>query len=218
VESAVSEEDKKVAKRVRRTWPLVLAGLVALVLVGGLIALQPFVTPLFWVIRTCALLGYLSIFAAIVISAYMRQMVRTFGRPFVQVHHMLSVTGLVLVTLHPLAVALSFGRLGVFVPVLGSWVEFLRWGGPPAWYLIGIASLVALLRTSLRQQWRTIHLLNYVAFVLATVHAILLGSDFRSVVMEALGIMLALVVVTTFIQKRRQQRQLRQRRLQARRP
>jgi len=216
VECRITGKEKKVARRVRRTWPVVLAGSVALVLVGGVIALQPFVTPVFWAIRTCALLGYLFIFGAIVISAYMGQMVRTFGRPFVQVHHMLSVTGLVLVTLHPLAVAMSFGGLKVFIPVFGSWAEFLRWGGPPAWYLIGAAALAALLRNSLRQQWRTIHLLNYLAFLLASIHAILLGSDFQPTGMKAIPVVLALVVVGVLVQKRREQRQLQQRRQQAR--
>lgn len=99
-------------------------------------------------------------------------MVRIFGRPFVQVHHILSVTGLVLVTLHPLAVAWDYGNLGVFVPVSDSWTDFIRWGGRPAWYLFVVASLVAVLRTSFRQKWRVIHTLNYLAFFLATVHTI----------------------------------------------
>lgn len=144
----------------------------ALVLIGGLIALRPYVTPLYWAIRRCALLGYLSILLAVIASAHMRQMVRIFGRPFVQVHHILSVTGLVLVTLHPLAVAWDYGNLGVFVPVSDSWIDFIRWGGRPAWYLFVVASLVAVLRTSFRQKWRVIHTLNYLAFFLATVHTI----------------------------------------------
>jgi sulfoxide reductase heme-binding subunit YedZ len=204
------------ARRVRRTWPLALAGAVAFVLLGGLVALQPYITPLSWVVRTCALLGYLCLFAAIGISAYMRYIVRAFGRPFVQVHHMLSITGLVLLTLHPLAVVQSFGRWGVLVPALGSWVEFLRWGGPPAWYLIGLASLAALSRSWLRQQWRYVHQLNYVAFLLATVHAILLGSDFRSTVAKVVASAMALGVIGILLLRRRQQRQLQQRRQQAR--
>ena len=117
------------AKRVRRTWPLVLGWAIALVVIGGVVALQANITPLYWAIRTCALLGYLGVFLSVVSSAYLRPLVRYFGRPFVQTHHALSVTSLVLITLHPLAVALSFGSLNVFVPILNSWIEFLRWGG-----------------------------------------------------------------------------------------
>jgi len=191
---------------------LVVVGLVALVVVGGLIALQPLVTPLYWVIRTCAVLGYLAVFLAIVASATMRQMVRTFGRPFVQVHHMLSVTGLVLVTLHPLGVAWDSRTAAVFVPLLDSWFVFLQMGGRPAWYLIVVASLAALLRASFRQRWRTIHLLNYLAFFLATGHAVLVGTDFRSLPMKTLPVALALVVVGILIRQRLQRRRLRTRR------
>ena len=199
-------------RRSRKTWPLVLASLVALILVGTPIALRPYGTPLHWAIRGCALLGYLAIFLAVIISAYMRQMIRIFGRPFIQVHHILSVTGLVLVTLHPLGVAWDYGSLGVFVPLFDSLVVFLRWGGRPAWYLIGVASLAAVLRKTFRQNWRTVHTLNYPAFFLATVHAIMLGTDFQPLIMKALPLAMSLVVVAIFIQKRLQQRRLRARR------
>ncbi len=122
---------------------------------------------------------------------------------------MLSVTGLVLIVLHPLAVAWNFGSLSVFVPAVDSWINFFRWGGRVAWYLIGLASLAALLRASFRQQWRAIHMLNYLAFLLVTTHAILLGSDFQSPVMKGLAIVMALVLVGVFVQKQLQRRRRR---------
>jgi sulfoxide reductase heme-binding subunit YedZ len=159
--------------------------------------------------RTSALLGYLSIFLAAVSSAYMRQLVRFFGQPFVKTHHALSVTGLVLIVVHPVTVASNLGSLAVFVPVVDSWISFLQWGGRVAWYLFGIASLAALLRTSLRQQWRAIHWLNYLAFLLVTVHAILLGTDVQSLAMQVLAIILALLMVAIFVQKQLERRQRR---------
>ena len=195
------------AKRVRRTWPLVLGWAIALVVIGGVVALQANITPLYWAIRTCALLGYLGVFLSVVSSAYLRPLVRYFGRPFVQTHHALSVTSLVLITLHPLAVALSFGSLNVFVPILNSWIEFLRWGGRVAWYLLAVAALAAVLRARFRQQWRAVHMLNYLAFFLATAHANLLGTDFQSVILKVLAIAMAVVVVVTLIQKQLQRRQ-----------
>ena len=71
--------------------------------------------------------------------------------------------------------------------------------------MIGIASLAALFRTSsLRKQWRYVHWLNYLAFLLATTHAILLGSEFRSTAMKVIPILLALALVAAFVLKRLQ--------------
>jgi DMSO/TMAO reductase YedYZ heme-binding membrane subunit len=184
----------------------VVVGLASLVLIGGLVALRPSITPRYWVIRTAALLGYLSVFLSSIASIYVRPLVRYFGRPFVKTHHIVAVTGLALLIVHPLVVAWDYGSLNVFVPLFDSWTVFLRWGGRVAWYLFAIASLVALLRTSLRKQWRAIHMLNYLAFFLATTHAVMLGSDFRSPVMKALPIAMALLVAGAFVQKRLQRR------------
>ena len=200
------------AKRVRRTWLLVVIGTAALILVGGLIALGPTATPLAWFIRTCAVLGYLCVFVAALSSIYMRELVRWFGRSFVKTHHIVTVTGLVLITLHPLAVAWNFGSPSVLAPQGGSWTDFFRWGGRWAWYLIGIASLVALFRNRLRNQWRYVHWLNYLAFFLASAHAILLGSDFQSTAMKVIPILLSLALVAVFVQKRLQRSRIGKRR------
>ncbi|MBN1583593.1 MAG: hypothetical protein JXA89_23000 [Anaerolineae bacterium] len=199
------------AKKTQKTWILILAGAIALILAGGWVVLQPYITPLYWVVRTAALLGYLCVFATALSSPYMKQLVRFFGRPFVKTHHIVAVTGLVLITVHPLAAAFNLRSPGVFVPRFTSWIVFLQWGGPVAFYLIGIAALAALLGFTLkqkwlRQYWRIVHMLNYVAFFLATAHAILLGSDFRFLAMKAVAIIMALVLAGTFVQKRLQRR------------
>lgn len=187
----------------RKTWYLVLVGTVTLILVSILISLRPYGTPLNWLIRGAALMGYLAIFLSVVSSAYMRQMSRIFGRPFIKVHHILTMTGLVLVTLHPLGAAIDAGSLSLFLPRFDSLVAFLEWGGRPAWYLITAASLAAVLRKSIGRNWRTVHLLNYVAFLLVTIHANMLGTDLQHTIVKAVSVALALVVVVIFIQKRR---------------
>ena len=103
-------------KKSGKTWYLVLMGIVALILVSGLMSLRPHGTPLNWLIRGAALMGYLAIFISAVSSAYMRQVIRFFGRPFIKVHHILTVMGLVLVTLHPLGAAINAGSPRVFLP------------------------------------------------------------------------------------------------------
>jgi sulfoxide reductase heme-binding subunit YedZ len=195
-----------VARTSNRMWYLVLIGFVALVLVGGLISLEPYGTPLNWFTRGAALLGYLAVFLAIISSAYMRKLVRFFGRPFIKVHHRLSVAGLVLLTLHPLGVAWASASLRILLPRFGSWTAFLQWGGAPAWFLIAIASLTAVLRKTIGQNWRVIHVLNYVAFLLGTVHAFMIGTDLQRTIVKAIPVVLALAVAETFVHRRFQRR------------
>jgi len=189
-------------RKTRRLWYLILGGFAAMALISGLIVLQPYGTPLSRLVRGAAAMGYLAIFLAIISSNYMRRLVRFFGRPFVQIHHILSVTGLVMVTLHPLGAAWSNASLRVWLPRLDSWLAFLQWGGPPAWYLIAAASSAAALRKTIGRNWRVLHLLNYVAFVLGTIHAILIGTDFQHAIVRAVSVALALAVLATAIQKR----------------
>jgi DMSO/TMAO reductase YedYZ heme-binding membrane subunit len=188
-----------------------LTGVVSLVVVGILIALQPIGGPLDWAIRAAALLGYLAIFLAVISSAYMRELFKLLGRPFIRVHHIVSVTGLILVTLHPLGTALRSSSLTVFLPDVSSLNAFLALGGRPAWYLIGIAALAARWRTRVKRSWRTIHYLNYIAFLLATVHAVMIGTDFISPVMKAVVIAMALAVVGVFVRKRVRRSRLKRR-------
>jgi DMSO/TMAO reductase YedYZ heme-binding membrane subunit len=196
-------------KNTRGTWYLILAGIVAAALVAGLISLQPHGSPLNWFVRGLALLGYMTVFLTIVSSAYMRQIYRILGRPFVKAHHILSVTGLILLTLHPIGVTIQNARLSVFLPRFNSLRAFLQWGGAPAWYLIGLAALAAVLRKPIGKGWRPIHILNYVAFALASVHAFLLGSELQWLGMRILLIVLVAIVIITFVQKRLQRRKRR---------
>jgi ABC-type multidrug transport system permease subunit len=186
---------------------LIVGGIVAAVLTAALLSLRPYGSPPNWIARGAALLGYLTIFFSILSSAYIRWLVRVFGRPFVKVHHMLSITGLVLIALHPVGVMLDWGSANVLLPQFDSLPAFLRWGGPPAWYLVGAASLAAVLRKFVGRRWRVIHNLSYVAFLLATFHAAMLGTEFagggpQSVIAKVVIILMAVVVVATFIQKR----------------
>jgi sulfoxide reductase heme-binding subunit YedZ len=163
---------------------------------------QPGAAPIYWVIRIAALMGYFCIFGAIVTSAYLRQMVRWFGRPFLKVHHTLSIAGLVLVTIHPLAVAWQALSLRVFIPAVDSWYRFFALGGRPAWYLLGVGTLVAVLRGAIGKNWRLLHYLNYLAFWLATVHGILIGANVQNWVMRLVFGAMALGVLGVFVQKR----------------
>jgi DMSO/TMAO reductase YedYZ heme-binding membrane subunit len=188
-----------------------LAGAASLVLVAILIALQPFGRPLDWGIRAAALLGYLAIFLAVISSAYMRELFLWLGRSFIKVHHIVSLTGLALVTLHPLGVAVRSADPRVFLPDFSSPYRFLSLGGRAAWYLIGAAVLAARFRKRIKQTWRVVHYLNYIAFFLATAHAIMIGTDFVSLVMRSVAVVMGLAIVGVFVQKRVQRSRVKRR-------
>ena len=193
----------------KNTRYLILIGLVSLAVVIGLVSLDPLQEHeswLAWLVRGAALLGYWAVFLSILSSAYLRELVRFFGRPFVKVHHVASVTGLALITVHPVAVSINTSSAAVFLPRFDSLRIFLTLGGRFAWYLIGIASLAALLRANLKRHWRTIHYFNYIAFFLASIHATLLGTTFsgqgvRAIILKVVVAALSLVVVYVFVRK-----------------
>jgi len=199
------------ARRRRGLLYIVLTGLVGVCLVAIPILLRPSGTPLGWGIRAAAMLGYLAIALTAITSAYMRELFRLLGRPFIRVHHMYSVAGLTLATLHALSVAIRSSDPLVFIPDFSSLNAFLSLGGRPAWFLLGGASLAAVFRTSIKQRWREIHYLNYAALLFITVHAIMIGTDFLSPIMKGIAITIVAAVAGAAIKKRIQRWRLRRR-------
>jgi methionine sulfoxide reductase heme-binding subunit len=175
----------------KNQWVLGAVLLAAIVIVAILLAIQPPVT--FWhgVLRATGLIGYLAVFLSILSSLYLRELVRFFGRSFVQTHHIVALTGLGLLLVHPLAAVLFLRSLRWLLPQFGSLREFFTWGGPPALYLLILAVLTAWQRR-LIDGWRIVHYSTYLAFFLATIHAILLGTDIQVLVTRIIVILLAL--------------------------
>lgn len=196
-------------RRDNRIWYLALIGVALLALTVTLLLLQGPAPTFSLVIRGAALMGYMTIFLAILSSAYMRYLVRIFGRSFIKIHHILSVTGLALATLHPIAVAVAASSPSVFLPRFDSLRLFLQLGGRPAWFLLIAASLVALGRKAIGRNWLSIHFLNYVAFLLITVHALLIGTDFQGILVKAVGVILALAAGAVFVRRRLEKRRRR---------
>ena len=92
-----------------------------------------------------------------------------------------SIMGLILITLHPIAFAISVLDITVFLPVFYPWYDFWSLGGRLALILIYIAVLGALLRKKIKKNWRIIHTLNYIALFFAYIHGVLIGSDFQNI-------------------------------------
>jgi hypothetical protein len=132
-------------------------------------------------IRFGAIFGFTSMFVATMMTPFVVELYKIFGKPFVKIHHVYSIMGLLLVTLHPLIYAVYVDSIAVFVPDFTSWVGFWSLGGRLALILIYIAIFGALLRKKLMKGWRIIHALNYAALFLAYIHGVLIGTDFQNI-------------------------------------
>lgn len=150
--------------------------------------------------RFAGTFGYLTVFLAIVTSEYMAKMKRISGLPFMKAHHNLARIGLLLIFIHPLTFVLQGRGIGIFSPVSPTNV-FIALGGRPAFYLFFLAAGIALYRKKYKN-WKKIHYLSYLAFLLVTVHALMLGDDFELVIMRILAIAMAITVTVIFIHKR----------------
>lgn len=157
--------------------------------------------PLRMVARFAATFGYLAIFLSILSSEYMARMRKITGLPFLRAHHNLARIGILLILIHPLSLALEAQDFSIFLPIFYPVERFLAMGGRTALYLFLLAAGIALYRKKYRN-WRKVHYLNYLAFLLVSVHALLIGSDFKLEIMRMLAIVMAVVVTGIFIHKR----------------
>jgi sulfoxide reductase heme-binding subunit YedZ len=189
-------------KKSKNTWALILCGVGALLLTVGIVALDSLSTPLDGVIRAGALMGYLGVFLAALSSNYMRELTRFFGRSFIKVHHIVSVTALIALTVHTIGVAWRAGSVSTFLPSFASWQLFFTLGGRPAFWILAVTSLTALFRTAIGKNWKIIHWLNYLVFILGTIHAQLIGPNFQHIGVRIVSGIMMLVLVGVFVWKR----------------
>ena len=146
-------------------------------------------------IRICALLGFTSIFIASIMSPFMVQIYKYFGKSFIKVHHLFSISGLILATIHPIAFAIYQMNIAVFVPVFYPFYDFWLLAGRPALIIIYIAVLAGVLRKKIPNHWKQIHFLNYVALFFGLIHGILIGTDFKN---PAILILFSIMIICAF--------------------
>lgn len=190
-------------------WGVVLAAVMAalfcivsasVLLAGG--------DPLHLLVRLLALNGYLTLAVAASMSPFLREIRAAFGRSFLTVHHTLAAFGLAVILLHPLSYALLAGSLAVLLPSAWTWGEFWIYAGRPAFVLILVAVLAAVLRRRIIPYWRPVHMLMYAALVLGLVHALLRGTDttgpvVRAVLVGAFGVAMGAFVLKRWQRKKR---------------
>jgi len=187
----------------RNTWILVLV----VPVVFGLSLLVQRVAPVgawqSWLVRSLALTGYLLVFLAALTASSLPAMAKTFGRPFIAVHHVATVAGLAAMVAHPLSYAAAFGSLEPLVPRAESVYDFFLWAGRPALVLFIVAVAAGALRLAFRKSWRFFHLVVYLAFILVTVHANLIGTSFTaSPVVRVASWIMAAAATAVFVHKR----------------
>lgn len=191
----------------KNTWLLVLA--VPAVIAAALLLQLAAPVPgwQYWLVRGLALSGYLFVFLASLTAANLPAMAKAFGRPFIGVHHVATIAAFAAMVAHPFAYALATGSLDHFVPRAASVYEFFLWAGRPALALFIVAVAAALLRLAFKKGWRFFHLAAYLAFLLATVHANLLGTTFQSIpAVRGVSWGLAVIATYVFVRKRIQRR------------
>lgn len=74
-------------------------------------------------------------------------------------------------------------------------------GGKTAIYLFLLAAGIALYRKKYRN-WKKVHYLSYLAFLLVSIHALLIGGDFKLDIMRMLAVVMTAIVTGIFIHKR----------------
>ncbi len=139
---------------------VVLALMLALTLPNGLAA------DAYSLARVAGLLGYLLIFVAVLSSAFVRPLIKTFGRPFVLLHHIVSYSGLGIIFLHPILIAIAYGDRTILLPRFDSLGNFFRYGGSPAFDLL-LAVLGAAIAQTPQERLADRARMTYVALIWA---------------------------------------------------
>ncbi len=162
-------------------------------------------------IRLFALNGFIALAIAAILTAFLKEVILFFKKPFIRVHHYFAAAGLVLITLHPVVLAIQSLNPTVFLPNLNSIYSFLLNGGRLALILIYIAFAAVLLRRKIVRYWRPFHALMYVALFFGIVHADLLGSDFQNIAILVICNGLFVTALAAFSWKRWQFHQIKAR-------
>jgi DMSO/TMAO reductase YedYZ heme-binding membrane subunit len=169
--------------------------------------------PLQFLVRLFALYGFFMLSMAAVMTPFLKQIVKVFGKPFLKIHHAFALFGLSFITLHPILLAIITKNLTVFIPSFASWETFWRLGGRPALIVIYIAFFAAIFRLKIKNYWRPIHGLMYLGLLFGIVHANMIGTNLiENWGVQIFYIALFVMVIMALILKRYQHIQLKKKR------
>ena len=171
-----------------------------------------YIDPFDLTIRLLALNGYIALSVAAILTPFIKEVTLFFKKPFTKVHHYFAAAGLVLITLHPIAVSIQALNLTILLPNLGSLYLFLLYGGSVALISIYVAFGAVLLRRKINAYWRPFHALMYVALFFGVVHANLIGFDLQNIYFKVVYDALFAGVLVAFGLKRWQVHRIKARR------
>lgn len=177
-----------------------------------IVLINPSDSILFTIIRLGGIVGLLSLGLSVIIIPYAAQLYKLFGKPFLKIHHLFAALGIILLTLHPIALLIITLNPLIFVPAIDSFISFWALAGRPALILIYIGVFAALLRNKLENSWRKIHWLLYIAYIFGYIHGILIGTDFKNPFILIMFTIFTILIAITFIIKRMQMRKMKQKR------
>lgn len=153
-------------------------------------------------VRIFALEGFFMLSVAVIITPFLKEIKQSLGKSFLRVHHIFAVAGLILVTLHPVLLAIESLNAAIFLPNFRTWYLFWLLGGRQALIVIYIALAAVLLRKQMTRFWRVFHALMYVALFFAIVHGNLIGTNFENLAISLLFNGLFAVAILAFVLKR----------------
>lgn len=149
-----------------------------------------------------ALLGYVSMSIAALMTPFAAELYKIFGKSFIKIHHIFAISGLILITLHPVTLAIYTGNPLVFLPRFDSWIVFWELAGRPALILVYVGAAAGGLRNIYKNSWKKFHNLLYVALFFGLIHGTLIGSSFKNIFVTVIFYLLFLSVMLAFFYKR----------------
>ncbi|MHA2406703.1 MAG: hypothetical protein ACXADB_03380 [Candidatus Hermodarchaeia archaeon] len=188
----------------RNGWLFLLGVLFLYILVTVLAFFTVYTNPLYFAIRLCALYGFMALAIATALTPFLKEVTLAFGRPFIRVHHLFAIFGIVFATLHPIFFAIQSMNLAVFIPRFDDWYTFWSLAGRLALYIIYIAATAGLLRVLVPRYWRYFHWLMYLVLLFVIVHGNLIGQDFQNLGILIIMNVLFVIAIGAFFLKRYQ--------------
>jgi hypothetical protein len=133
--------------------------------------------PLILFIRLLALNGFIAMSVAAIMNIFIKELTLFLRKPFLKIHHYFAAVGLVLITLHPVMVAIQTMYPAILLPNAQSVYLFFAYGGSVALIVLYVAFVGVLVRRKIVVYWRSIHMLMYLGLLFGVIHANFLGQD-----------------------------------------